>query len=241
MNAATPFRALTVKASINATGPHNFQIRTYALSKHIFLSELALDPFFDLNGWIDQPFFVEVFLSLIDWNTGSSRITERTRLSHELVSHHINTYIHNSSYTRISLLNAHQSAMYEATKIHVVYIVNIKMGLGQKFRRIINILLAMRRRQRGLTKHLGKQGATREQIKRMLTQNIFQPIIMFKEKASTRRLEDVFTKEGYRNAFMAISPILTFFCIVQLLGKLGHRCFNCFPLRRSWFAMLHAN
>ncbi|KAL0083839.1 hypothetical protein F4703DRAFT_1719426, partial [Phycomyces blakesleeanus] len=116
-------RVLTVKASIKATGwnpellrplqvlvakLHTIVTHTFALSKHIFLAELALDPFFDLNGQINQPFFVEVFLSLIDRNTDSSRITEITRLNRKLISRHINTYIHNSSYARISLLNAHQ-------------------------------------------------------------------------------------------------------------------------------------
>ncbi|KAL0081462.1 hypothetical protein J3Q64DRAFT_1613515, partial [Phycomyces blakesleeanus] len=100
------------------TKVHTSVSRTYALNKHIFLAELTRNPSFDLNRCINQAFFVGVFLSLIGCNIGSSRITERTRLSCELISRHNNTYIHNSSYTRISLLNAPQIAMYEATKIH---------------------------------------------------------------------------------------------------------------------------
>ncbi|KAL0080300.1 hypothetical protein J3Q64DRAFT_1624833, partial [Phycomyces blakesleeanus] len=72
---------------------HTIVTHTFALSKHIFFAELVLDPFFGLNGWINQPFFVKVFLSLIDRNTDSSRIAERTRLNCKLISRHINTYI----------------------------------------------------------------------------------------------------------------------------------------------------
>ncbi|KAL0074976.1 hypothetical protein J3Q64DRAFT_1610756, partial [Phycomyces blakesleeanus] len=154
------------------------------------------------------------------------------------ISRHINTYIHNISYARISLLNAHQIAMYEATKIHTTYIVNIKLRFGQHLCRVINILLDIKNRQRELTQQLRSQRATEERIKRMLTEHIFEPARIFKEGVSTHRLEDVFIFQKdsiyYDSKDSPHSHFLAFFRMAQLLEHPERRSFNCFPLRRSW-------
>ncbi|KAL0086823.1 hypothetical protein F4703DRAFT_1793047 [Phycomyces blakesleeanus] len=85
MDEATPFLVLTIKALIKTTewNPELLRplqglvIKVYIIVPYIFLTELARDPFFGLNGCSNQPFFAKVFLSFVDRNTDSSGIIER--------------------------------------------------------------------------------------------------------------------------------------------------------------------
>ncbi|KAL0087472.1 hypothetical protein J3Q64DRAFT_1737555, partial [Phycomyces blakesleeanus] len=79
MNEATPFRAITVKASIKATGwspeflgplqvlvakVHTIVTNTFALMRYIFLTKLSRNPLFDLDIYITQNIFTDVSLLL---------------------------------------------------------------------------------------------------------------------------------------------------------------------------------
>ncbi|KAL0078019.1 hypothetical protein J3Q64DRAFT_1767309 [Phycomyces blakesleeanus] len=93
MNEATPFQVLTVKASIKTTGwnpdllrplqvlvakVHTIVTHTFTLMRYIFLTKLSRDPFFDLDKYITQDIFANVFLLLFDHST-AFYITEMTR------------------------------------------------------------------------------------------------------------------------------------------------------------------
>ncbi|KAL0083912.1 hypothetical protein F4703DRAFT_1857576 [Phycomyces blakesleeanus] len=93
MNEATPFRAITVKASIKATGwspeflgplqvlvakVHTIVTNTFALMRYIFLTKLSRNPLFDLDIYITQDIFTDVSLLLFEHST-VFYITEMTR------------------------------------------------------------------------------------------------------------------------------------------------------------------
>ncbi|KAL0083919.1 hypothetical protein J3Q64DRAFT_1737578 [Phycomyces blakesleeanus] len=93
MNEATPFRAITVKASIKATGwspeflgplqvlvakVHTIVTNTFALMRYIFLTKLSRNPLFDLDIYITQNIFTDVSLLLFEHST-AFYITEMTR------------------------------------------------------------------------------------------------------------------------------------------------------------------
>ncbi|OAD74029.1 hypothetical protein PHYBLDRAFT_145493 [Phycomyces blakesleeanus NRRL 1555(-)] len=74
--------------------------------------------------------------------------------------------------------------MYENTRIHTAYIVNIDIRFGQHLRREMNVLLDIKKDRESLPNTFDVQ-----------------------KGLSTRQLEDAFTEEEHRNTFMAISPI----------------------------------
>ncbi|KAL0087469.1 hypothetical protein J3Q64DRAFT_1737535 [Phycomyces blakesleeanus] len=93
MNEATPFRAITVKASIKATGwspeflgplqvlvakVHTIVTNTFALMRYTFLTKLSRNPLFDLDIYITQDIFTDVSLLLFEHST-AFYITEMTR------------------------------------------------------------------------------------------------------------------------------------------------------------------
>lgn len=103
---------------------------------------------FELSTFINKPFFMEVFLSLVDRQirdgvksgSGKSRLKSTTRSYRDLIAKHKEKYFEYTGYALQKLTHAQQSADYECTKIHTAYINNIKAHFGNRFRQVLNLI-----------------------------------------------------------------------------------------------------
>ncbi|KAI9319791.1 hypothetical protein BX666DRAFT_2087669, partial [Dichotomocladium elegans] len=85
---------------------------------------------------IEQPFFSEVWLSLVEYERRALRssITARNRA---LINEYLPGYLHRANYIRPSFPHAQQCSIYEGRKINAAYSNNINMRFGQHLKRAV--------------------------------------------------------------------------------------------------------
>ncbi|GAA5807700.1 hypothetical protein MFLAVUS_001074 [Mucor flavus] len=118
------------------TNVHTLVSHTYFLSKIIFIQELENDDMFNIKEYVNNAFFIEVFLSLVDYTSRRNTTvgkTKRMRYDTEVYSGIQRTYIICTNKAE----NASQMAKYESVKISTAYI----NGLFLNFEKYVRILL----------------------------------------------------------------------------------------------------
>lgn len=87
-------KPLFIQATVNLVDTTNAIVtHTYAFLKYIFLKELEDNDDFNLSEFVNKPFFMEVFLSLVDRQvrdgvksgSGRSKLKDQTRLHREMI------------------------------------------------------------------------------------------------------------------------------------------------------------
>ncbi|KAI8388269.1 uncharacterized protein BYT42DRAFT_486111, partial [Radiomyces spectabilis] len=87
---------------------HNLTKHTFLFAKYIFLSELSKNDGFELHAYVQEGFFVEAFLSLINRRTRSSTVRAATRTYRELIEPYVESFCRHTSFTPPTLANAQQ-------------------------------------------------------------------------------------------------------------------------------------
>ncbi|KAI9502950.1 hypothetical protein BX070DRAFT_192307 [Coemansia spiralis] len=150
-------------------------------------------------------------------------------------------------------------AGYEATKIKTAYINNVKMGLGQHFRRAVNMLLNTREEKKALCDEMA--GRLENEFRRECEARIWLLARQFKEaichhhpdlsnlgpkaRSTVEELQLILSAypDAYEFAEDSIyydaksSPqwhLKAFFELIKFFERRAMKSFQCFPLRTSW-------
>ncbi|KAI8388856.1 uncharacterized protein BYT42DRAFT_643006 [Radiomyces spectabilis] len=180
------FSVSSIKTSIKAIGwreefiqplrelvalVHNLIKHTFLFAKYIFLSELSNG--FELHAYVQEGFFVEVFLSLTNRRTRSSTVRAATRTYRDLTNPYVESFCGHASFTPPDLPNVQQIALYQVKQIFTAYINNIKERFGPHLRRLVNLLLVIKNRQNNLKAQLQNEGLSQREISaRLSTKNL---------------------------------------------------------------------
>jgi hypothetical protein len=188
---------------------------TYAFIKYIFLGEMKNNDDFELSTFINKPFFMEVFLSLVDRQirdgvksgSGMSTLKTVTRSYRDLIAKHKEQYIQYSAYVPQKLTHAQQSADYECTKIHTAYLNNIKARFGDRFRQVMNLICNKKKKSEEIQQKMKAARHADEAIKELIKNSVTIPCANVKRAVARKELP----KDGFlkKNEKSLVESILT--------------------------------
>lgn len=234
---------------------------TYLFTRYIFLNELQGDLGFPLHSYINQAFFVEVFLSLVDRaeHPPTSSVTSGYR---DIIRKYKSLYMRISDYTPIRRTGMRQIAFYQGKMIEASYLNNVANQFGNYFRHLVNVLLNVKEKKQQLRRRLEEQGIAEDNIKQEISRLITQPTTAFKLKVSQSPVDTSRFSAEHLAIWEIMSPILrqaypegycfaknnlyydskahpenhikAFFGVARYCEKNGLKLFQCFPLRRTW-------
>ncbi|KAG1440847.1 hypothetical protein G6F56_011746 [Rhizopus delemar] len=181
---------------------------TYSFSKYIFLEELENDTSFELSACIVKPFFMEVFLSLVERQvrnrvksgSGKSRLKDKTRWYRDLIKKHKELYCKHAGYVPPKLTHAQQCADYECTKIQTAYINNIKAHFGNRLRQVLNLICEKKKKSEEIEQRMKDVRYTKEAIKEVIRNSVTIPCANIKTSVAKKQLpEDDFLDENQKS------------------------------------------
>lgn len=168
---------------------------------------------FELSTFINKPFFMEVFLSLVDRQirdgvksgSGKSRLKSTTRSYRDLIAKHKEKYFEYTGYALQKLTHAQQSADYECTKIHTAYINNIKAHFGNRFRQVLNLICNKCKKSEEIQQKMKVARYTDEAIKGVIRSSVTIPCTNVKRAVARKELpEDDFLDENEKSSVESI-------------------------------------
>ncbi|RCH94652.1 hypothetical protein CU098_013651, partial [Rhizopus stolonifer] len=143
---------------------------TYSFSKYIFLKELENDTNFELSACIVKPFFMEVFLSLVERQvrdgvksgSGKSRLKDKTRWYRDLIKKHKELYCKHAGYVPPKLTHAQQCADYES-------------HFGNRLRQVLNLICEKKKKSEEIEQRMKDARYTKEAIKEVIRNSVTIP------------------------------------------------------------------
>lgn len=188
-----------IQATVNVVNTiNNVVTHTYAFIKYIFLKELEVNGDFKLSEFINKPFFMEVFLSLVDRQvrdgvksgSGKSTLKNQTRCYRDLIKKYKESYCKHAGYVPPKLTHAQQSADYECTKLHTAYINNITAHFGNRLRQVLNLICEKEKKSKELQEKMKGARYTKEAIKEVIRNTVAIPCANIKTSVARKKLPE---------------------------------------------------
>ncbi|KAJ1991864.1 hypothetical protein GGI26_003757 [Coemansia sp. RSA 1358] len=240
--------------------PHNAQADngTFQLARWTFVHELEEDSSFDPGDFLGQNFFSKVFQYLTS-RKERPNVAQKAKRWRSLLKKHLPDYMAVTGIGPITLRALGRVAGYEATKTKTAYINNVKMGLGQHFRRAVNMLLNTHEEKKALCDEMA--GRLENEFRRECEARIWLLARQFKEaichhhpdlsnlgpkaRSTVEELQLILSAypDAYEFAEDSIyydaksSPqwhLKAFFELIKFFERRAMKSFQCFPLRTSW-------
>ncbi|KAI8318162.1 hypothetical protein GQ54DRAFT_281088, partial [Martensiomyces pterosporus] len=118
---------------------HELTVHAYQLARWIFVRELHTDQSFDLNGFVNEIFFQEVFLHLTKRKARTCVSDARIR-ARQIVRKYLDSYKAAAKPEVAKFTNYGQIANYTATTIKTAYLNNVALRFGEHLRCVVNCL-----------------------------------------------------------------------------------------------------